>query len=1386
MSLTKAGYIALVNSLLPDNSSQLISPADVRTSLFSLVDSVNNFLSGQIIDTATISDIDVRTVRAGNLSIEKFASPGRYNEDNSAFGYYALGGNYNGIANTAVGSYAIGCNLYGDHNVGIGYNSLAGNINGSGNVGIGNHTLQSNKHGSFNIAIGHGAGHYIGQSQNYKLYIAAHEINPEVLCDPLIQSGTPLIHGDLKYLRLGIGTKTLDSFGTLQVNGTITPTKNFNGNLGHPTQQWANLYLSSGIGYSGGFYIGRIYESYPSQYDVDKTIYINANDQIGIGTDSPLNALMTIDGDVLPKITNTYSLGNENYKWNGVFNNVVISGNAIINHLDYTTIESCLYHCKTLHLASSGICEDDIFDSTICGYLTDEELDGAGFEAHASGVDYVRTYRYIYKFPDPTLNCVEDNHYARSRWFSNISIELDSGRAFIADTISSRDKLSITTNSGCYGLFIRPGSDLPRISFGDQSALSHLNNDEFNFLHPSGFSVLYKTASSGIEISQDFISRGNTNNYRGFKIKYYDTKDTVSCGQITDRLSITSIDSNSLYEPVTILRNNGHYQSGVFGITNIVGQSILPRTIFNVQAQSGCEVRFSSKQPEKTKLQLLSNGNAPYSGVQITYTPTIGSTPYSQTTNINVDFSLLYPSGSANTCGIETPYEEGFLEVAENGYIGIGKTKSHNTRIFLPNAPLTIYHDDPVNSGTISLHEQTYAPTATADYGKVYVKPFIISDCQTQSLFFKDDGGNEFNLITNLNDTNNGLLYGDNNFNTYGGIDCPQSRPTINAYSNTAIGHSALYSITTGSRNIAIGHRAASGINTGEDNVIIGKDAARFFISARYNTIVGSECLASYSANGTGNIIIGYRNLFNSTSSPQNIIAIGSGLYHSSTIPDNTLVIGFGSKPLISGNANISTLSNRFLTVSQSKFSTTSQYDDQQFILDHTQEASRYVTSIKIKDNINANTNDGFLSLRFLDKNDKSRTLMDFDHKANAMTITPTFAVASPVRPFVTVSGDLRVLGAIRFANGTSVEDGNLDIELNFIDLPDALDTPDEITGTNSYLALSVPSGDGDYVGKINLEEFSDLIGSGFAKVGNNCNHIFTNIGNGINVVKNSNSVFIGCDVGANATGWKHAVMIGSEAGYGATTQNTDLASDNAPIFIGMQAGKNSQRHENAIYIGNNAGKYSTSGNQSIYIGSNAGTYSSYKNSIGIGENALRGNVSTNETGRNNIEIITGLLDNQRLLYNLDVSNKLNIQNTIAGDTSQRILSIGNTTINPDAVLSVRKHNILHPSLEYIQTWWCEANKAAAIDCSGNRVVFKNLPKGFPSILEGTAEQNISAPSSPSSPTQGWFLPRGETWGAYDTAIRVYNRDTKLTITSGTYMIAEYINGTYRPIWVSC
>ena len=220
MILSKAEYIDSVNYLLPDNSTQLISPLDIRTSFINLADSAFNMVEGKIIKTANFASVETRTTVAGDLAINNRNLPNTENIDNTAVGYYALGGNHRGIYNTAVGSNSLGCNLYGNHNVSLGFNCLAGNLTGSGNIGIGNYALRGNKHGDFNIAIGHGAGYYAEQESNYKLYIGAHAVDTDSLCGTT-SSGIPLLYGDLKGIKLSVGNNKLDSVFTIYKNSQI-------------------------------------------------------------------------------------------------------------------------------------------------------------------------------------------------------------------------------------------------------------------------------------------------------------------------------------------------------------------------------------------------------------------------------------------------------------------------------------------------------------------------------------------------------------------------------------------------------------------------------------------------------------------------------------------------------------------------------------------------------------------------------------------------------------------------------------------------------------------------------------------------------------------------------------------------------------------------------------------------------------------------------------------------------------------------------------------------------------------------------------------------------------------------------------------------------------
>lgn len=1353
MSYTRQQYIDLLNQLLPDNASQLISPQDLRTSLVALIDSIENFVIEDKLNTLNLGGEDFRNTRVGELALDKIRQqiPGTSGQDNTAVGYYSLGGHYNANRNTGAGAYALACNLYGCDNVAVGFSSLAGNVSGSGNVGVGNYALRVNRFGDFNIAIGHGAGYYLSDDYSYKFIVGAYPIDINQLCEATVESGKPpLLYGDLKDYKLGIAVKDLHDYGTLQVSGDVTPSENTKFGLGNYLYAWSNAYLSSGIAYTDAqdFTVSRYDQDAP--YTHTKTATFSKDGYISFGNMAPSGAqgLMTVGGNIVPAVDKSYTIGHPDLRWNGIFNNIIVSGNAIINDLQYVTVNQCMYDCKTLHLATSGICSDDIFNSTVCGYLSDEALDGAGFEVHSSGNSYRRDYRFIYRFPDQTLTCLEvDDNYSRSRWESNISLELQAGRHLTTQRVLSRDRLSLVSQSGCYGLFIRP-DEVNKVSFCQESDLSDIRGD-FNVIYPSGFTVSLASRSSGIKPTLEIVSRLD-GTPRGFYFQYDDANDT------NDNLTIKAIGSNNA---VVLSRLSG---SGVFGVTNRSGD-VLPQTIFNVQSSGVADVRIASNGLNRSSIELLANGNSKASGIEFIYTPLAGQIPLldldgdaiSDNSSLTLfDISLLFPSGASYS-------DIGAISIANNGYVGIGRTKYNNARVFQPNAPLTIANITK-SSGTVSMHEQALKPDATADYGKIYVKPYIYGS-QTQALFFIDDVGNEFNATPSLLDADSGLVYGDQNGNTYGGLKSPQSRPSPNAYRNTIYGASGLYAVTTGVDNVVVGAYSASSLTTGSKN-----------------TVIGTESLTG-STGSSNNVLVGYRNLYQSAN-VSNAIAIGSGLSPS----DYGLMIGFGPTPLVTGSLGGGT---RSFILKNAKFGVYGIYDEQQFTIENTQEASTHVTVLKIKDGNTSNYSPNFASLRFADENDVTKTLMDFTYNANPLNITPNFSVASPARPYVAISGDLRILGAIRFADGTSIDDGNLDVALNFSNLPNAFDTPTTITTTNSYFAMSVPSGGGNYVGRITTQDLINYIGSGYARVSNNCNHVWTN-GNNIDVTNNSQSVFIGCDVGVSATGWKNSVIIGPTAGAYATTPNVGLATDTSVVFVGFAAGRSANNVDNCVFIGSNAGSYANSATRSIFIGPNAGIYSSNRDSIGIGRHALRGKVSETEIGINNIEIVAGLLDNQRLFYSSgDLSNRLNIQNAIAGDTSKKRISIGHATLDPTAVLTVRKNDIFdgHTTTNYIQDWWCNGNRVAAIDCDGNFIAGNDIdPSGTnSSVLEGRMNAALAAPSAPTVPTSGLFTIKNSSWVSIGTAYLV-NKDPTLSIPSGAFVVVNRVNGTYRPVWVSC
>lgn len=529
MILSKNDYIASINELLPDNSTQQISPLDLRTSLVNLVDSVVNFIDGNICADNFCTPESRNTV-GGVLALSQLELAGRSAYDTSAFGYAALKNSYNGLENTAVGAYSLSCSLYGKHNTALGFSSLVGKVNGSGNVGLGSFSLANNKQGSFNIAIGHGAGYY-SNTDNYKLIVGSYPIENEDLCDenenPITTGVAPLLYGDLdpSSHRLGVGVNELHPFGMVQVSGDVSPSLDNSFNLGNQFRSWDSInevvYFSGGLVGVGGAPSGQ-----PQGLSV--------------------RSKMTVYGDLLPSESGTFALGHPSLPWDAYLNDLLVSGQLIANDIVYNNISECLYECKTLHLATSGFCDPDglgFHNSAICGFLSDGALDGAGFEVHSSGSDYRRDYRFIYRAPDQVMECLDsDDPFSRSRWQSNISMQIESGRHLQTDRIINNNEsinLALVHQSGCMGYFVEAfepsgqrvtiaqephfKNDYPTLSDVNMISRSgtHLGPDD----NPVGYdySVMYGTVDSGVKVAQKFNSRiRSSSTVKGFSIVYHD------------------------------------------------------------------------------------------------------------------------------------------------------------------------------------------------------------------------------------------------------------------------------------------------------------------------------------------------------------------------------------------------------------------------------------------------------------------------------------------------------------------------------------------------------------------------------------------------------------------------------------------------------------------------------------------------------------------------------------------------------------------------------------------------------------------------------------------------------------------------------------------------
>ena len=967
--LPKQTIVSNINSEILDNSRMMISPYDVRHNLIDMIDSTHLFLNGKEISTSNFATPDTRTTIGGKEALSKLYIPQYISVDNSAFGYRALHNNYIGGENTAIGSYSETCNVYGSGNTAVGYKSLAGNTFGHNNTVLGANALQSNRHGKNNIAIGAGAGYYHGSGTSsdydYKFYLGINNVTSLTDCPDITEGAgsVPLMYGELDNVRLGIGTKNLHSASTLEVSGVVSPSLSGVYDLGKEKFGWKTAWLS---------------------HSVNDDIYFSGG-KIGVGTASPsgTQGLLTVAGNIVPHEGDRYNLGTSDLKWKGHFSDLTVDN---LTSLTFEKISSCEYECKTLYLATSGICDGE---PTPCGYLDDQTLDGAGIVIVSSGTspsNYRRRYEWLFSPSGSAPDCLEDHNInSQSSWNSNISINIASGNHLQTDRTIGRESLSLLSESGCFGLFFENDLHSNNSNTVYFTRERHIDGTDViqnkasgvNFLSSGvDYDVSYTSLTSGVVIGQKFVSRasrikntGGVDHVVGFGINYTDAEDEVLSGQKKDRLTISSYnDATSPLDAITLMRTKG---PGLVGITDS-SSNPLPNTIFNIQSTGNAVVRVMSPTSYDSTLQLLGRSNSATHGLDITY----------DEGDERADLSMISSSTKTKVISID------------DNNVGI--------KVESPESDLSV-------GGEISMSQFEYNRTASnnAGFGKIFVTEGSTS-AVPQLLIFQDDEGNKINISPNSEDVNSfSTVFGDANGNQFAGFLSPLSRASADLADNErniSYGPSGLHDLSSGDDNVAIGYRAGHNIDTGSKNIFVGTNAGGGIRSGQNNVIIGT--------NVADDEVI---------SSMDNSIFIGSDDLGRNATADYSLYIGAGDGYTILKGIMGPNQSDKFLEVPESKFIVSRSTDN--ITIKHSPNffGTDKVASIFNKNDSFSNNPDGGIAFTFTGADGLEKTFMTMRHHVDHMTTTPSFAVASPERPVMSVSGDINVLGGLRFSDGTSV-----------------------------------------------------------------------------------------------------------------------------------------------------------------------------------------------------------------------------------------------------------------------------------------------------------------------------------------------------------------------------
>ena len=145
------------------------------------------------------------------------------------------------------------------------------------------------------------------------------------------------------------------------------------------------------------------------------------------------------------------------------------------------------------------------------------------------------------------------------------------------------------------------------------------------------------------------------------------------------------------------------------------------------------------------------------------------------------------------------------------------------------------------------------------------------------------------------------VFYGDTNFNFFAGLDA--GNLPVSGADNTALGSSALESITSGSQNTGTGAKALQANTTGSINTGTGEQALWYNTTGIWNTATGVAALP-FNTNGSYNTADGVNALLENSSGNDNT-ADGVSALRNNITGGNNVALGYQAGENITGSSNI-------------------------------------------------------------------------------------------------------------------------------------------------------------------------------------------------------------------------------------------------------------------------------------------------------------------------------------------------------------------------------------------------------------------------------------------------------------------------------------------------